>query len=91
MSRAGERIFFDDILFEVRRACRLGLSEVELRKRMACPSCATTGRAFDPGPVLLRVPVVWTEEAPLADQVVAAAERCRQEALELGLEIEPSV
>lgn len=51
----------DDLRLEVRRSRRLGLDVVEVRRRMACPSCSADGRAFSAGPTLLRVPVRWPE------------------------------
>lgn len=78
----------DDVLFEVRRALRLGRDQVELRKRMACPACAAAGEAFDPGPVVLVVPVSWPRSADRKTRVTAGLDQCLEAARTQGLTIE---
>jgi hypothetical protein len=76
----------EDIVFEVRRARRLGLDRVELRKRLACP-CCTGGEAFLPGPVLARVEVEWPAGVARREQVAQVAARCLAQARALGIPV----
>jgi hypothetical protein len=83
----GRSLSVEDVRFEVRRAIVVDETKVELRRRMSCPSCAVTGEAFDPGPVLLVVEIDLPSGKSRVEQVEAGVEQCLQAAESAGIKV----